>query len=140
MGWQLASLLQAVVKIKNIKWLAFDIYGTTRGDLGELFIKDNAGIVVFSNTNSLITSVEQVVQFEQGVFCLVRESDKVDSETETPETEAPEGMQLEKSISEIRTFDFSFFEIYSAEKNILNEIIETLPNPRGVSILSISRG
>lgn len=135
MGWQLASLLQAVVKIKNIKWLAFDIYGTTRGDLGELFIKDNAGIVVFSNTNSLITSVEQVVQVEQGVFCLVRESDKVDSETE-----APEGMQLEKSISEIRTFDFSFFEIYSAEKNILNEIIETLPNPRGVSILSISRG
>lgn len=116
MGWQLASLLQAVVKIKNIKWLAFDIYGTTRGDLGELFKKDNTGTAVFSNTNSLITSVEQVVQFEQGVFCLVRESDKVDSETETPETEAAEGMQLEKSILEIRTFDSSFLRFIRLKK------------------------
>ena len=62
MGWQLVSILTAFVNEKNIKWLVFDLYGSTESDLNFLFKKNDKGFTVFDSTHELISSVEKVIQ------------------------------------------------------------------------------
>lgn len=130
MGWQLTDILKSFVNLKNIIWMAFDVYGSTHKDLLELFKKDKQNTVLFEDTKQLIFSVSEVVQFETGVFCLVDKSKKIEFSNGIPETEAKEGIQIQNAILEIRTFDYSFFEVYSTDKKYLDKIKTTLPNQK----------
>jgi hypoxanthine phosphoribosyltransferase len=137
MGWQLANILKDFVNLKNITWLVFDVYGSTHGDLLELFKKDKQKTVHFEDTKQLISSVSEVVQFETGVFCLVDKSEKIEFTKGVPETEAKEGIQIQKAILEIRTFDYSFFEVYSTDKKYLDKIKKKLPNQKDLDCKTI---
>ncbi|MBL1226734.1 hypothetical protein [Enterococcus sp. BWR-S5] len=128
MGWQLVDILKNFIDLKNLKWVVFDIYGSTHEDLLELFKKDKNETVFFENTEHLISSVNEVVQFETGVFCLIDSTKKIEFIDGIPETEAKERIQVQKEILEIRTFDYSFFEVYSADRKYLDKIKMNLPN------------
>jgi hypothetical protein len=122
MGWQLVEILKNFKDLKYRKWVVFDVYGTTHDDLLKLFKVDKTRKIDFDSTERLISSVEKVIQFEQGVFCLVSDSKKLEFKDGFPETEAPEGMQIKDSLVEIRTFDYTLFEIYSNNKKYLGKI------------------
>jgi len=122
MGWQLIEILRNFECMTDVEWLIFDVYGTTHRDLSQLFEINETGEIIFESTKDLISSVEQVIQFEQGVFCLVPNSEEIQFIDGPPETESPEGMQIKGSLLEIRTFDYSFFEIYSRDKDCLEKI------------------
>ena len=126
LGWQLAKILMNFTDFKDTKWLVFDVYGTTHDDILQLFITDEAGRVTFDSTESLIVAVEKVIQFESGVFCLVSNSNKIEVEDDSPETESPEGMQIENALLEVRAFDYTFFEVYSHDKEYLEKIKKNL--------------
>lgn len=132
LGWQLADILSNFEDLVDIKWAGFDIFGSTHTGLSELFKPDYDGNIVFDSTKKLIFSVKEVVQFERGVFCLLESSEKIEFEDGVPETEMPEGMQLKKSLLEIRTFDYSYFEIYSPKREYLDKIRMNLLNSKGV--------
>ena len=126
LGWQLVKILKNFTNLKDTKWLVFDVYGTTHDDMLQLFITDETGSVTFDSTESLIASVEKVIQFESGVFCLIPNSHKIEIEGGSPETEASEGMQIENALLEVRAFDYTFFEIYSHDKEYLEKIKSNL--------------
>ena len=122
MGWQLVEILRNFDNITDAKWLVFDIYGTTHGDLSQLFEKNETGETVFESTKKLMLSVEQIIQFEQGVFCLVPNSEEIQFDDGPPETESSEGIQIKSSLLEIRAFDYTFFEVYSRNEEYLKKI------------------
>lgn len=137
MGWQLVDILKNFTDLKNMKWMVFDVYGSTHSNLLELFNKDENENILFEDTKHLISSVTEIVQFEDGVFCLVDDLEKIEFTNGIPETEASEGIQIKKSLLEIRTFDCSFFEIYSPEKKYLDKIKMNLPNQENLNYKEI---
>lgn len=96
-----------------MKWKVYDVYGKTNKDLNELFKRNENEEIIFNTTENLNTSVNEVIQFEEGAFCLVSKSGEIEFENGLLETEAPEGLQIKSTFVEIRTFDYSYFEIYS---------------------------
>ena len=126
MGWRLSKILRNFIDLKNIKWLVFDIYGTTQDDLSKLFEIDETGKIIFEDTETLISKVDKIIQFEQGVFSLISSFENIDFEELNLETEASEGLQIKNSLLEIRAFDYSYFEIYSNNKTYLKKIEESI--------------
>ena len=126
MGWQLVKILKNFISLKSIKWLVYDVYGTTHDDLSQIFKPSECGKITFDSTESLISSVEKVVQFEQGVFCLVSNSEEIQFEDGIPETESSEGLQIKNSLLEIRAFDYTSFEVYSSNEEYLKKIKDNI--------------
>lgn len=137
MGWQLVGILKNFIDLEDTKWLAFDVYGTTHNDLLQLFKADETGGTTFDHTTSLISSVEKMIQFEQGVFCLISNSEIIQFEDGIPETESPEGLQIQNSFLEVRAFDYTLFEIYSSDKEYLEKIKNSVSNQDGLSFKTV---
>lgn len=128
LGWQFAEILISLKDYtKNHDWYIFDVLGTSKSALHELFPRDSQELCIVLSTGELIDKVKRVIQFESGVFIAVQKGNKIYWDFEhLPETEENEGLQHPLADIEIRAFDYSFFEIYSnnieVEKAILNHI------------------
>ena len=90
-----------------------------------MFPENSQELCVALSTDKLMDKVKKVIQFESGVFIAVQKKKKIEWDFERlPETEVSEGIQHSLADIEIRTFDYSFFEIYSnnieVKKTILN--------------------
>ena len=125
LGQQLEKILICIYEIdSDLKWLVFDVEGTTRDSENSLFTNETE--IKIENTQQLIKVVNKVIQFERGVFIGIKKNTtvcyKIDS---LPTTEEQEGMQIIDSEIEIRAFDCLCFEIYCKSK-IMYERIKKL--------------
>lgn len=125
LGSQFAEILTSIKDYtESHDWYVFDVLGTSSSPLHELFHENSQELCVLS-TDKLMDKIKKVIQFESGVFMAVQKEKKIEWDFEhLPETEANEGIQHSLADIEIRTFDYSFFEIYSnnieVKKTILN--------------------
>lgn len=130
LGWQLAEILISLKDYtKTHEWYIFDVLGTSESSLHDLFPKNPQELCIVLSTEELIDKVKRVIQFESGVFIAVQKGKTINWEFDNlPETEESEGLQHPLAEIEIRTFDYSFFEIYGnnikVEKTILNHFRE----------------
>ncbi|WP_028596377.1 hypothetical protein [Paenibacillus assamensis] len=128
LGWQFAEILLSLKEYSHdYIWYIFDVSATSESSLYELFPKHSQEFFSVLSTDELIASVKRVIQFESGVFIAVQKGAGVDWDfDQLPETEESEGLQHPLAEIEIRTFDYSFFEIYGSnievKKIILNHI------------------
>lgn len=136
-GEQLTKVLFSLNKLKNVKWLAYDVYGSSKKDLKNLF-KIDEEYSLFNDTKSLINSIYNVIQFEEGVFIMISNDENViDYADGIPFTEYEEKMQILNSLLEIRMFDFSYIEIYSNNIKLLELIKNSIPNQEDLKIKEI---
>lgn len=130
LGWQFAEILLSLKDYtKTHEWYIFDVLGTSESSLRDLFPKNPQELCIVQSTDELIDKVKRVIQFESGVFIAVQKGGKINWDFDhLPETEESEGLQHTLAEIEIRTFDYSFFEIYGnnieVEKTILNHFRE----------------
>lgn len=126
LGCQFAEILLSLKgHTENHEWYIFDVLGTSKSSIDELFQKNPQGVCTVLSTDELIDTVKRVIQFESGVFIAVEKGEKINWDFDhIPETEESEGLQHPLGVIEIRTFDYSFFEIYGinieVKKTILN--------------------
>lgn len=120
LGEQLVELLNCIKKTSPLSWYVFDGLGGCTQPVEDLFVKPMG---YFEDTDHLIERVKHVVQFESGVFIGVNLDTRMEWDLERlPETEEVEGLQHELAEIEIRTFDFSYFEVYGADKRMENDL------------------
>ncbi|KOS61805.1 hypothetical protein FJQ98_18580 [Lysinibacillus agricola] len=126
LGWQLAEILISLKDYtESHDWYIFDVLGTSKTSLHELFPKNPKELCIVLSTDELIDKVKTIIQFESGVFIAIQKGKKINwNFNHLPETEESEGLQHLFAEIEIRTFDYSFFEIYGnnieVKKTILN--------------------
>jgi hypothetical protein len=120
LGEQLVELLSCIKKTSHLSWYVFDALGGCTQPVEDLFAKPMG---YFENADELIEQVKHVVQFESGVFIGINPNTRAEWNLEyLPETEEIEGLQHESAEIEIRAFDFSYFEVYGADKRIENDL------------------
>ncbi|WP_186580144.1 hypothetical protein [Aquibacillus kalidii] len=126
LGCQFAEILLSLKDYtESHDWYIFDVLGTSKSSFHELFPKNPQEHCTVLSTDELIDKVKRVIQFESGVFIAVEKGKKINWDFDhLPETEESEGLQHPLAEIEIRTFDYSFFEIYA--NNI--EVKETILN------------
>ncbi|MFN4215116.1 MAG: hypothetical protein ACK4FQ_09855 [Exiguobacterium sp.] len=124
MGRQLERILQSINRVQSteLTWYLFDVYGGTDMSLLDLFPSDSVGLIKISNTGELAERVKQVVQFESGVFIASLDEQLVIDRKLEPHTEAEFGFQLNRSMIEIRAFDFQCFEILLRDEGMYNQL------------------
>ncbi len=112
LGEQLENILMSVYKVNpKLKWYIYDVRGAARE---ESYLLSEEEQIVIDDTITLIELVRKVIQFERGVFIGTIEpicDNEYTSDT-LPYTEEEEKMQFTHAEVEIRTFDYSYFEIY----------------------------
>lgn len=120
LGWQFAEILKSIKDYtENHNWYIFDVLGTSNFSLIELFPINTSGLCIVLSTDELIDKVKKVIQFESGVFIAVQKGEEINWDLDClPETEESEGLQHPFAEIEIRTFDYSFFEIYGMDVDI----------------------
>jgi hypothetical protein len=120
LGWQFAEILKSIKDYtENYNWYIFDVLGTSNFSLVELFPINKSGLCIVLSTDELIDKVKKVIQFESGVFIAVQKGEEINWDFAClPETEESEGLQHPFAEIEIRTFDYSFFEIYGMDVDI----------------------
>lgn len=125
LGSQFAEILTSIKDYtESHDWYIFDVLGTSKSPLHELFPKNPQELCVVSSTDKLIDKVKKVIQFESGVFIAVQKGKKIEWDLEyLPETEEDEGIQHLFADIEIRTFDYSFFEIYTKKIEVKRTIL-----------------
>lgn len=97
------------------------MFGSTHTSISFLFPQDDKGLCFFSSTEELIEKARQVIQFKRGVFIAFPINKDVFWDLMLlPQTEAPIGLQHPESEIEIRTFDYSYFEIYGPRVTLIN--------------------
>ncbi|MBN6888314.1 hypothetical protein ACUXCC_002325 [Cytobacillus horneckiae] len=126
LGWQLAKLLEGLKTVsEDYKWYVFDLYGTSEGGFNQYFLTNSNGLCEFFSIDTLIKSSKKIIQYETGVFVMFpKQAQLVMSFDEYPRTEEEEGMQIPKSIIEIRAFDFSYFEVYCNDEKFIKLILD----------------
>ncbi|MFJ5965955.1 hypothetical protein [Bacillus sp. NPDC093026] len=125
LGEQLAKILFCIKGFKqDYQWFVFDVFGSTHSSLFELFPTQDLSAM---STDELIDSVNQIVQFESGVFIGFQKGLQIEWDlNSTPETEEDEGIQHPLAEIEIRAFDFSYFEVYGNDKNLKEYLVQNL--------------
>jgi hypothetical protein len=121
LGEQLSSILETIKdETKECTWYIFDIAGSSKESILDIFQTDiNTGICKINNTEELIESVRRIIQFERGVFIAIRKDVTLARNLNCiPETEEDERLQIPESEVEIRTFDYSYFDIYGTNEKI----------------------
>lgn len=125
LGWQFTEILMCLKDyMKSYDWYIFDVLGTSKLSLFELFPKNSMELCIISSIEELIDKVKEVVQFESGVFIAIKKGIAVEwDHNYLPETEEDEGLQHSFADLEIRLFDYSFFEIYGNDRKVKKRIL-----------------
>lgn len=121
LGEQLAMLIGAIASLTaDCLWFAGDVNTTA----GYPFFAPQGGTVCVEvgQTQAVIAAVRMYVQFTDGVFLAVPRERRSLIENVIVRTEAPTYMQLAGALVEIRTFDTSYFEVYSASTEIIGSL------------------
>lgn len=128
LGSQFAEILTSIKSYtKSHDWYVFDALGTSMLPFYELFPEDSLETNVILSTDELIERVKKVIQFESGVFIAIEKERKVEWDFDyLPETEEDEGIQNPLADIEIRTFDYSYFEIYTMNMEVNEKILNYL--------------
>jgi hypothetical protein len=78
------------------------------------------------DTRALVMLASEIDQFESGVFLAVPFELSSGIEGVVAETESPRGAIWKESKVEIRTFDTSYFELYTSDRNIRDTVLNQL--------------
>ena len=124
LGEQLEEILTSIYKVNSkLRWYMYDVKGSARE---ETYLLSRQEQIIINDTITLIELVRNVIQFERGVFIgtIKPICDNEYASDTLPYTEEEEKMQFAHAEVEIRTFDYSYFEIYCKSelmKNIIQE-------------------
>lgn len=135
LGTQLQSITEATQKLtKPLSWLAADVHAVS--PVPKILGINSFKLKKVGNTNSLISACQNIHQFLSGVFLgtenPLQENRHLISccmDTEDPQFRP---CSIPGAVIEIRTFDTSYFEIYSENKIL----IESLSHTYGAKIVT----
>jgi len=115
---KLIKLIQPRLPICN--WYAADV---SAYNLPIEFSSDHIPVLI-GNTEVFVKTVGLVEQFLSGIFWAVPSSIKCPKFREDIETLSDPFLDLGSAVVEIRAFDTSYFEIYSADERVLQCLSE----------------
>ena len=125
-GSQLVSILeQLLTRLKNCNWYIADI--STNTTLPNLKLQKDNSVLKAGKTEDLIYFAEQVDQFLSGIFLAVPTSIVDPSWNRSFDTEDELTNNLDNALLEIRAFDTTYFEIYSADLSLLEILGKQFP-------------
>ncbi len=119
-GEQLVVILRNIeLNAKDCKWFAADI-SLSSGKIPKDLKEDNEPYpVLMGETIELIELVSSIDQFTSGVFFALKSDVKPIFPSDPILTEDDRFRYIRDSVFEIRAFDTTYFEIYSARKEFL---------------------